>query len=135
MSPRSSRTTRWRSCAAPRSRWPMSSSAAATSSRPPTSASTASSSMPWPRSSNCSPAAKETVMPWFPDFASAVELSRQQTRAAAAADPVSHYFTLLNTGDTHAIEDVCLGEVTLYDPLAGRIHGHRELGHFVQHNE
>ena len=37
-------------------------------------------------------------MPWFPDFASAVELSRQQTRTAAAADPVAQYFTLLNTG-------------------------------------
>ncbi|HUD38113.1 MAG TPA: nuclear transport factor 2 family protein [Streptosporangiaceae bacterium] len=74
-------------------------------------------------------------MPWFPDFASAVELSRQQTRTAAAADPVAQYFTLLNTGDTHAIEDVWPGEVTLYDPLAGRIHGHRELRHFVQHNQ
>jgi hypothetical protein len=27
-------------------------------------------------------------MPWFPDFASAVELARQQTRAAGLADPV-----------------------------------------------
>jgi hypothetical protein len=55
-------------------------------------------------------------MPWFPDFAGAVELARQQTRvaAAAAADPVAQYFTLLNTGDTHAIEDMWPGEVRIH---------------------
>ena len=40
-------------------------------------------------------------MPWFPDFASAVELARQQTRAAGLADPVGEYFAALNKGDTH----------------------------------
>lgn len=35
-------------------------------------------------------------MPWFPDFASAVELVRQQTRAAGLADPVSQYVQALN---------------------------------------
>jgi hypothetical protein len=35
-------------------------------------------------------------MPWFPDFASAVELARKQTRAAGRADPVGQYFAALN---------------------------------------
>ena len=39
-------------------------------------------------------------MPWFPDFYSAVELARRQTRAAGLADPVGQYFTALNKGDT-----------------------------------
>ena len=34
-------------------------------------------------------------MPWFPDFASAVELVRRQTRAAGQADPVAQYFTVV----------------------------------------
>ena len=29
-------------------------------------------------------------MPWFPDFASAAEMARRQTRAAGLADPVAH---------------------------------------------
>lgn len=42
------------------------------------------------------------AMPWFPDFVSAVELARGQTRAASLADPVGQYFTALNKGDpTH----------------------------------
>ena len=41
-------------------------------------------------------------MPWFPEFASAVELARLQTRAAGQADPVGQYFTALNEGDAHA---------------------------------
>jgi len=36
------------------------------------------------------------AMPWFPDFAGAVELARKQTRAAGQADPVGQYFTALN---------------------------------------
>jgi hypothetical protein len=32
-------------------------------------------------------------MPWFPDFVSAVELVRRQTRAAGQTDPVGQYFT------------------------------------------
>ena len=34
-------------------------------------------------------------MPWFPEFVSAVELARQQTRAAGQADPVGQYFAAL----------------------------------------
>jgi hypothetical protein len=32
-------------------------------------------------------------MPWFPDFVSAVELSRSQTRDTGQADPVRRYLT------------------------------------------
>jgi len=58
-------------------------------------------------------------MPWFPDFASAVELARRQTRAAGLADPVGEYFTALNQGDTRALETVWPGEVVIHDPRAG----------------
>ncbi len=74
-------------------------------------------------------------MPWFPDFASAVELARRQTRAAGQADPVTQYFTALNTGDAHALEAVWPGEVVIYDPRAGEIRGHRQLRRFVSQNQ
>ena len=48
-------------------------------------------------------------MPWFPEFVSAVELARQQTRAAGQADPVGQYITALNEGDAHALETVWPG--------------------------
>jgi ketosteroid isomerase-like protein len=74
-------------------------------------------------------------MPWFPDFASAVELARRQTRAEGQADPVGQYFTALNSGDTHALEKVWPGEVVIYDPRAGEVRGHRQLRHFVSQNQ
>ncbi len=74
-------------------------------------------------------------MPWFPDFVSAVELARRQTRAAGQADPVAQYFTALNEGDTHALETVWPGEVVIYDPRAGVIRGHRQLRRFVGQNK
>ena len=74
-------------------------------------------------------------MPWFPDFASAVELARRQTRAAGQADPVAQYFTALNEGDTHALETVWPGEVVIYDPRAGEIRGHKQLRRFVRQNQ
>ena len=74
-------------------------------------------------------------MPWFPDFASAVELARRQTRAAGQADPVGQYFTALNEGDTHALETVWPGEVVIYDPRAGEVRGHRSLRRFVSSNQ
>ena len=40
-------------------------------------------------------------MPWFPDFTSAAELARLQTRAAGHADPVGHYFAALNRSPRH----------------------------------
>jgi len=73
-------------------------------------------------------------MPWFPDFVSAVELARGQTRATGLADPVGQYFTALNKGDVHALEDVWPGEVVLYDPRAGEVRGHRQVRQFVSRN-
>jgi ketosteroid isomerase-like protein len=74
-------------------------------------------------------------MPWFPDFASAVELARRQTRAAGQADPVGQYFTALNRGDTRSLETVWPGEVVVYDPRAGEIRGHKQLQRFVRENQ
>ena len=74
-------------------------------------------------------------MPWFPDFASAVELARKQTRAAGQADPVGQFFAALNRGDTHNLEAAWPGEVVVYDPRAGEVRGHRQLRHFVSQNQ
>jgi SnoaL-like protein len=73
-------------------------------------------------------------MPWFPDFVSAVELARKQTRAAGQADPVGEYFTALNEGDAHTLETVWPGEVVIYDPHAGEVRGHRQVRRFVGRN-
>ena len=73
-------------------------------------------------------------MPWFPDFANAMELARRDTRAVGQADPVGQYFTALNNGDAHALEDVWPGEVVVYDPRAGEVRGHRQLRRFVRQN-
>jgi ketosteroid isomerase-like protein len=74
-------------------------------------------------------------MPWFPEFTSAVELARRQTRAAGRADPVAQYFTALNKGDTRALETVWPGEVVIYDPRAGEVRGHKQLRRFVSQNQ
>ena len=74
-------------------------------------------------------------MPWFPDFASAVELARRQTRASGQADPVGQYFTALNNGDPRALESVWPGEVVIYDPKAGEVRGHRHVRQFVSQNK
>jgi ketosteroid isomerase-like protein len=74
-------------------------------------------------------------MPWFPDFTSAVELARRQTRASGQADPVGQYFAALNHGDTDALESVWPGEVVIHDPRAGEVRGHRQLRQFVSENE
>jgi SnoaL-like domain len=73
-------------------------------------------------------------MPWFPDFVSAVELARRQTRAAGHADPVAQYLTALSQGDTHVLETVWPGEVVIYDPRAGEIRGHRRVRRFISDN-
>jgi len=73
-------------------------------------------------------------MPWFPDFVGAVELARQQTRAAGQADPVGQYLTALNEGDVHTLETVWPGEVVIYDPRAGEVRGHRQVRQFVSRN-
>jgi SnoaL-like domain len=71
-------------------------------------------------------------MPWFPEFASAMELVREQTRDAGQADPVGQYFAALNRGDPHVLETAWPGEVVVYDPRAGEIRGHRQLRRFVR---
>jgi hypothetical protein len=73
-------------------------------------------------------------MPWFPDFVSAVELARQQTRAAGQADPVAQYLTALDKGDAHLLEDAWPGDVVVYDPRVGEVRGHRQLHEFVSRN-
>ncbi len=74
-------------------------------------------------------------MPWFPDFISAVEQARMETRAAARADPVAQYIRALNEGTTHELETAWPGEVIVYDPRAGTIRGHRRLRTFVEDNK
>jgi ketosteroid isomerase-like protein len=73
-------------------------------------------------------------MPWFPDFASAVELARRQTRAEGLTDPVGEYFAALNQGDTRALETVWPGEVVIHDPRAGEVRGHHQVRRFIGHN-
>jgi limonene-1,2-epoxide hydrolase len=74
-------------------------------------------------------------MPWFPDFVSAVELARRDTRATAVADPVAQYLAALNGGTTHDLETAWPGTVTVHDPRAGTIRGHRQLRTFVNSNK
>ena len=51
------------------------------------------------RATDVTPISRGDAMPWFPDFFSAVELARRQTRAAGLADPVGQYFGALENGD------------------------------------
>ena len=74
-------------------------------------------------------------MPWFPEFYSAVELARRQTRTAGLTDPVGQYINALNNGDSHVLENTWPGAVTVYDPRAGEIRGHRKLRRFVLQNQ
>jgi ketosteroid isomerase-like protein len=74
------------------------------------------------------------AVPWFPDFVSAVELARRQTRAASQADPVGQYFAALNQGDARLLEDAWPGEVVIYDPRAGEVRGHRQVRQFIHRN-
>jgi limonene-1,2-epoxide hydrolase len=74
-------------------------------------------------------------MPWFPDFASAAELARREIRAAGQADPVAQYLAALDKGDAHALETVWPGRITVYDPRAGEVRGHKQLGEFVARNK
>ena len=74
-------------------------------------------------------------MPWFPDFVSAVELARRQTREAGQADPVAQYLAALNRGDTQVLETAWPGEVVVHDPRAGEVRGHKQLHEFVSRNQ
>src|SRR5262249_59400664 len=73
-------------------------------------------------------------MPWFPEFANAMELARMQIRATGLADPVGQYFKALNQGDTRTLETVWPGEVVIYDPRAGEVRGHRQVRRFISRN-
>jgi limonene-1,2-epoxide hydrolase len=73
-------------------------------------------------------------MPWVPDFVSAAESARMQTRASARADPGAQYLHALNSGDTHDLRDAWPGEVVVYDPRVGEIRGHRRLRRFIHDN-
>jgi ketosteroid isomerase-like protein len=74
-------------------------------------------------------------MPWFPDFVSAVELSRRQTQAAGRSDPVASYLRALQLGDARDLRAVWPGEIVIHDPRAGDIRGHRHLRQFVRDNQ
>lgn len=74
-------------------------------------------------------------MPWFPDFANAIELARREARTAGRADPVGRYLASLTEGDSPALEAVWPGEVVVYDPRAGEVRGHRRLRRFVRENQ
>ena len=78
--------------------------------------------------------ARQGLMPWFPEFTTAVELARRETQLAGRADPVKQYFAALNEGDAGALESVWPGEVVVHDPVAGEIRGHKHLRQFVSHN-
>ena len=73
-------------------------------------------------------------MPWFPEFVSAAELAREQAREEGHADPVAQYLRALDTGDSGGLEYVWPGDVRVYDPRAGEVHGHRQLRTFVRRN-
>ena len=74
-------------------------------------------------------------MPWFPEFVSAVELARMQTRAAGQADPVAQYVVALNKDDAHALETVWPGAVVVYHPRSGEIRGRKRLRQFVRQSQ
>jgi len=74
-------------------------------------------------------------MPWFPEFANAAALVRLQTQAEGRADPVRQYLAALNEGDERPLETAWPGEVVIYDPLAGEVHGHRQVRQFIRHNQ
>jgi len=74
-------------------------------------------------------------MPWFPDFASAAALARQEKAAAGHADPVRQYIAALNNGDARALETVWPGEVVINDPRSGEVRGHRHLRQFVSYSQ
>jgi hypothetical protein len=73
-------------------------------------------------------------MPWFPEFASAAELARGQTRAVGHADPVGQYLAALNEGSARDLQTTWPGEVVIYDPRAGEVRGHRHVRQFVHRN-
>jgi ketosteroid isomerase-like protein len=73
-------------------------------------------------------------MPWFPEFASAAELAREEVHQASRDDPVGQYLQALRAGDTRILESAWPGEVVIYDPKAGEVRGHKQVRQFIGHN-
>jgi limonene-1,2-epoxide hydrolase len=73
-------------------------------------------------------------MPWFPDFANAVEMARRDARADDRADPTAAYLSALQRRDPHDLETTWPGEVVIHDPRAGTVHGRRAVEQFVRRN-
>ena len=86
------------------------------------------------RTANRQPQAQATRLGGHEGLEDAFEIRRRDARAVGQADPVGQYFTALNNGDAHALEDVWPGEVVVYDPRAGEVRGHRQLRKFVRQN-
>jgi hypothetical protein len=73
-------------------------------------------------------------MPWFPEFASAAQLAREEVREAGLADPVGEFLAALREGDPRILETAWPGEIVIYDPRAGEIRGHRHVREFISRN-
>ena len=73
-------------------------------------------------------------MPWFPEFASAAQLAREEVRADGLADPVGEFLAALREGDPRILETVWPGEIVIYDPRAGEVRGHKQVREFIRRN-
>ena len=73
-------------------------------------------------------------MPWFPEFASAAQLAREEVRADGLADPVGDFLAALREGDPRILEAVWPGEIVIYDPRAGEVRGHKQVREFISRN-
>ena len=73
-------------------------------------------------------------MPWFPEFASAAQLAREEVRADGLADPVGEFLAALREGDPRILEAVWPGEIVIYDPRAGEVRGHKQVREFISRN-
>ena len=73
-------------------------------------------------------------MPWFPEFASAAQLAREEAHADGLADPVGEFLAALREGDPRILEAVWPGEIVIYDPRAGEIRGHKQVREFIRRN-
>src|SRR5947209_9527398 len=74
-------------------------------------------------------------MPWFPDFVSAVELSRHQARVDALTEPVTQYWAALDEGSVADLETAWPGQLVIHDPRQGVLRGHRQVRRFILDNK
>ena len=73
-------------------------------------------------------------MPWFPEFASAAQLAREQTREAAWPIRWESSWRRCGQADPRILEAVWPGEIVIYDPRAGEIRGHKQVREFISRN-